>query len=69
VVVFFPSFKYADEVYTRWVKTNAMGQLSKHKSVFREPRTAAKVEKVLRDFAVRNGAGAVGRCTLNQVHP
>jgi chromosome transmission fidelity protein 1 len=52
VVVFFPSFKYADDVYARWVKTGAMGQLSKHKSVFREPRTAAKVEKVLRDFAV-----------------
>ena len=60
VVVFFPSFKYADDVYARWVKTNAVGQLSKHKFVFREPRTAAKVEKVLRDFAaaVDNGVDA-----------
>ena len=57
VVVFFPSFAYADTVYERWVKTGVNSQIARHKALFREPRQAAKVEKVLRDFAtsVRNG--------------
>lgn len=57
VVVFFPSFAYADDVYDRWVKTGVNSEIARHKAIFREPRAAAKVEKVLRDFAtsVRNG--------------
>ena len=57
VVVFCPSFAYADTVYERWVKTGVNSQIARHKALFREPRQAAKVEKVLRDFAtsVRNG--------------
>ena len=59
-VVFFPSFKYADDVYARWVKTGVLHQIAKSKTVFREPRTAAKVEKALRDFAAAI-ASAAGR--------
>ena len=62
VVVFFPSFKYADDVYARWVKTGVLHQIAKSKAVFREPRTASKVEKALRDFAAAI-ASAAGRGT------
>ena len=58
--MFFPSFKYADDVYARWVKTGVLHQIAKTKTVFREPRTAAKVEKALRDFAAAI-ASAAGR--------
>jgi hypothetical protein len=51
---------YSDEVYARWVRSGAAAQLSKHKTVFREPRTAAKVERVLRDFALAVRAGVAG---------
>jgi len=50
-VVFFPSFTYADHVYSRWVKSGAAAQLARHKAVFREPRTAAKAGLTLVHFS------------------
>jgi chromosome transmission fidelity protein 1 len=66
VVAFFPSFAYADEAYARWVATGALAKLSRTKRVFREPRSAADVEKTLRAFAdaargsISSGGGGGG---------
>ena len=48
VVVFLPSFAYADEVYAHWLLTGALASLSNKKHVFREPRSAVDVESTLR---------------------
>ena len=51
VVVFFPSFAYADRVYDRWTCTGVTARIARLKTVFREPRAAADVEKALRSFS------------------
>ena len=48
VVVFFPSFAYADQVHGHWQATGALERLGHRKHVFREPRSAVEVEAVLR---------------------
>ena len=48
VVVFFPSFAYADQVHEHWQATGALERLGHRKRVFREPRSAVEVESVLR---------------------
>ena len=48
VVVFFPSFAYADQVFGHWQATGALERLGHRKHVFREPRSAVEVESVLR---------------------
>ena len=48
VVVFFPSFAYADQVHGHWQATGALERLGHRKRVFREPRSAVEVESVLR---------------------
>eukprot|EP00884_Botryococcus_braunii_P018140 jgi/Botrbrau1/5009/Bobra.0396s0030.1 len=62
VVVFFPSFAYAEEVEKRWEATGAMKRLASRKRVFREPRDSTKVTGTLRDFgshiASRDQAGS-----------
>ena len=50
-VVFFPSFAYADKVYTRWTHTGTTQRIARLKTVFREPRNAADVETALRSFS------------------
>jgi len=50
-VVFFPSFAYADKVYTRWTHTGLLQRIARLKAVFREPRNAADVETALRSFS------------------
>ena len=50
--VFFPSFKYADDVYERWTKSGALASISAVKDVYREPREASALEQCLRDYAV-----------------
>ena len=51
VVVFFPSFSYADQVYARWGTTGLLRTLGERKKVFREPRTAGEVESILEEYA------------------
>ena len=55
VVVFFPSFSYADEVYEHWQASGAFRSLSNKKHVFREPRSAVEVDAVLRQVT-RSGS-------------
>lgn len=49
--VFFPSFKYADDVCARWESTGVMNSIRSAKDVYREPRDANALEQCLRDFA------------------
>ncbi len=58
VVVFFPSFAYADLVYQRWVESGITQRIAKVKTIFREPRAAADVEVALRSFAAAVERGA-----------
>jgi len=51
VCVFFPSFKYADDVYERWATTGTLSSVRGTKDVYREPRDASALEKCLRDYA------------------
>ncbi|PRW20458.1 putative ATP-dependent RNA helicase DDX11 [Chlorella sorokiniana] len=60
VVVFFPSFSYADQVYARWQASGLLRQLAARKRVFREPRSAGEVEACLADYAACIEAAAGG---------
>lgn len=51
VVVFFPSFSYADQVHARWATSGMLRTLGERKQVFREPRTAGEVDSVLEEYA------------------
>jgi chromosome transmission fidelity protein 1 len=68
VVVFFPSFSYADQVYERWEGSGVVGQLKGKKKVFREPRGAGEVEKILEKYAQicrsNSSNGAVMMCVV-----
>ena len=59
-MVFFPSFSYAEEVQQRWAATGLLAQLAARKRVFTEPRAAAEVEAVLKEYAacITEAAGA-----------
>ena len=54
VVCFLPSFAYEEHVHRHFASTGVLGTLGLRKRVFREPRSAADVEKVLRDYAAAN---------------
>ena len=43
VVVFFASFRFLEEVRTRWVATGQLRQLAGKKRTFFEPRAAGQV--------------------------
>ena len=58
--VFFPSFKYADEVYARWESTGAMASIRGVKDVYREPRDAdAEQVKAMRALCALEGVDAL----------
>jgi len=54
VVCFLPSFAYEEQVHRHFASTGVLGTLGRRKRVFREPRSAADVEKVLKDYAAAN---------------
>jgi chromosome transmission fidelity protein 1 len=51
VVVFFPSFAYAEQVAARWRATGDWGRITARKRLFREPRVAGEVEAVLSAYS------------------
>lgn len=68
VVVFFPSFSYADQVYQRWKTTGILSGMSSKKKVFQEPRAAGDVESILEEYssiihAAIQGDGVTGTST------
>ncbi|KAK9239134.1 helicase C-terminal domain-containing protein [Lipomyces kononenkoae] len=56
MVVFFPSYKYMDEVCLCWKKklpnasTTIWDQITKRKTIFQEPRDSAKVDSILSSY-------------------
>jgi chromosome transmission fidelity protein 1 len=48
MVVFFPSFAYADQVWEHWQASGTLSALTTKKRVFREPRSSVGVDAVLR---------------------
>ena len=63
VVVFFPSFSYAEEVHAAWRASGLLQQLAARKRVFTEPREAGQVEGVLREYGECIAAGGEGTST------
>ncbi|KAK9511713.1 hypothetical protein O3M35_000321 [Rhynocoris fuscipes] len=58
VVCFFPSYEYEKEVYEYFDKNDVIKKISLKKKVFREPKKASDVERVLSDYttAIKNSA-------------
>ncbi|KAM3967337.1 ATP-dependent DNA helicase DDX11 [Aphomia sociella] len=59
VVCFLPSYTYEETVYENMKTSGVLGAISKKKSVFREPKSAADVDQVLTKYAkaVQNKQG------------
>lgn len=56
MVLFFPSYKYMEEVCAIWKKTSGTAQsqwdqIAKRKTIFQEPRDAGEVDHVLAEYA------------------
>lgn len=68
VVVFFPSYYYLDEVWNHWNKNNILNRIKKKKVLFKEPRNATQVEKILKEYSDEilneNGNGAMLFCVV-----
>lgn len=61
LVVFFPSFAYAEQVTARWRTTGDWARLAGRKHIFQEPRSAADVETMLAAYSAcitASGAGS-----------
>lgn len=62
IVVFFPSYKYLDQVLREWKnsKSNLLSKINKSHTVFTEPTDSSKVERILSEYAqeiqVKGGA-------------
>ncbi|GAA5960705.1 hypothetical protein JCM3765_007297 [Sporobolomyces pararoseus] len=62
IVVFFPSYEFLFQVQARWNKTGVITRLSGKKAPFWEPKAAAEVDTVLREYSSHNmgaGSGAI----------
>lgn len=57
VVVFFPSYDYLESVHSRWTSTKLLSNIeAKGKKIFREPKQASSVAKVLAEYSRANKA-------------
>ncbi|GAA5916746.1 DNA helicase [Sporobolomyces salmoneus] len=62
IVVFFPSYEFLFQVQARWSKTGMISRLTTKKAPFWEPKAAADVDTVLREYSAHNmgdGNGAI----------
>lgn len=50
VVIFFPSYKYLDQVLQFWRDTKILTSIESEKTIFREPKDPSNVEKVLNEY-------------------
>lgn len=50
IVVFFPSFEYEAHVFNSWQSAGTISAIEAKKTLFREPRDAAALEDVLRQY-------------------
>ena len=63
VVVFVPSFQYEAQLVARWQLSGLWARLNAVKPLFREPRAAAELEPLLKEYAatIRGDAADDGR--------
>ena len=61
IVVFFSSYKQEKQFYDLFAKHNILNQIEAIKTIFREPKEASQVGKLLNQFqlAVRNRGKAI----------
>jgi len=66
VVCFLPSYRFEEHLVALWKETGLLQQLNKKKTVFREPRQARDVEKVLSQYSnhARSEKGAILFCVV-----
>ncbi|GAA5928913.1 DNA helicase [Sporobolomyces koalae] len=60
IVVFFPSYEFLYQVQARWAKNGTISRLTKKKTTFWEPKAAAEVDLVLREYSAHNEQGGSG---------
>lgn len=62
LVVFLPSYAFLDTVLARWKETGALKRLETKKPLFYEPKSAAEVDAVLKEYtrAIDSSASARG---------
>ena len=65
VVIFFPSYAYETKVYDHFEKTGVLNRIERKKRVFREPKKALKMDKVLKEYA--KSANKIGAVLLSVV--
>lgn len=51
LVVFFPSYEYERQVYSHFERTGILESINSSKSVFREPKVAGQVDRLLCDYS------------------
>ncbi|EMG51056.1 CHL1 ATP-dependent DNA helicase CHL1 [Candida maltosa Xu316] len=61
IVIFFPSYKYLDQVLEYW-KNGVLPRIESYKSIFKEPSDPSKVEQILSEYSnviQSNNKGAI----------
>uniref|UniRef100_T1J1W5 Helicase ATP-binding domain-containing protein n=1 Tax=Strigamia maritima TaxID=126957 RepID=T1J1W5_STRMM len=51
IVVFFPSYNYANSVYEQWTKTPILDRISTKKEIFKEPKTTSECQRILSEYS------------------
>lgn len=68
IVLFFPSYDYLELMYQRWESTNIIQQIqAQGKKVFKEPKSASLVSKILNDYEKMNNNERSGGILLSVV--
>jgi chromosome transmission fidelity protein 1 len=61
IVLFFPSYRFEEVVFQRWLSDGRLNQICTHKKLFREPKNADELDKVLQEYATaaKGQSGAI----------
>ena len=61
IVVFFPSYEYLDLLFSRWQSAGLLQQMTEAgKRVFREPKKASEVARILMEYSRANATSKTG---------
>ena len=50
ILIFFPSYRLMDQIYSRWEKSGGLLNIQKHKSVLKEPKDAKEYQMIIDRF-------------------
>jgi chromosome transmission fidelity protein 1 len=64
VVCFFPSYEMQCTIYTHWDKERFLAKIAARKKIFREPKQANQVDRVLSEYSA---CAKVRICGLNSL--